>query len=185
LKPNEITTLAKKIGDYYGKPYTEPQLIQMQESLANMSGLLVDAAWQRYVETNTSDRRPTLGAILALCDEIRDTDRQFGQGAADQQKPEAPAAPVTVRTAWEQFDTEYRQWCAANCAGTAAFRELFGKMSEWVTTVIGDTDRMNDNEGGWLAAYGRIMAGLSRRRIELEQAGQWPVQAANPLHLSA
>jgi hypothetical protein len=98
---------------------------------------------------------------------------------------EEPPAPQTVVVAWEGFDCEYRQWCIANGRGNTVFRELFQKMADWVQTIIRDTETMNDNEGGWLAAYGRIMAGLSRRRIELEQAGQWPVQAANPLHLSA
>lgn len=183
MKVNEIHDLVKQIGAYYDKPYTEPQIMQWEESLAGMSGLLANAAWKRYAETSTSDRRPTLGAIVSLCDELRDGDRQFGS-PAEHKVDDTPPAPPSVLRAWELFDTEYRQWCAANRVGNDVFRGLFVRMGDWVRTAIGDTERMHDNECGWLLVYEKIIEGLSRRRSELESAGQWPTHSADSMHVS-
>lgn len=180
--PIEIKKLIAEIAAYYDKPYTEPQMIRWEESLASMKNALVLAAWKRYTETNTTDRRPTLGNIMAICDEIRDSDSKFGQSA--EKKREEPAAPVTVLLAWEKFDFEYRLWCMANASGGSVFRELFAKVAAWVRQLIDDTETMNDNEGGWLAVYAKIMAVLPKRRAELEKAGQWPRCAVNELHIS-
>lgn len=182
MKNSEIHDFVRVIGDYYGKPYTDAQTMQWEDVFASVSTPLANAAWKRYIETDTTDRRPTPGRIFSLCDEIRDTDRQFGQSST--KKAEEPAAPASVRMAWEKFDAEYRLWCLANAVGGPVFRELFSKVTAWVRQLIDDTETMNDNEGGWLAVYAKIMAVLPQRREEWEKMGQWPKTAINDMHIS-
>ena len=78
MKRDELLPIMTEIGNYSDAPFAQVQIEAWHRTFALELASVLQRAWHRFLEIDTTGRRPTPGQLMKLCNEIRARDADVG-----------------------------------------------------------------------------------------------------------